>query len=79
MPIHILQTFILGTLYKGVYQGGLNMAENKQKQRFMGIPVENHDTAPWANIRKTKTVSRVTQPDETEVINAKEWVDANQK
>ena len=55
------------------------MAENNYKQRFMGKPIENHDTAAWAKIYKTKPVSNVTIPDELEVRNAKEWVDTNQK
>jgi len=59
--------------------GGINMAENNYKQRFMGKPIENHDTAAWAKIYKTKPVSNVTIPDELEVRNAKEWVDTNQK
>ena len=55
------------------------MAENNYKQRFMGKPIENHDTAAWAKIYKTKPVSKVPIPDELEVRNAKEWVDLNQK
>ncbi|MDK2800408.1 MAG: hypothetical protein PWP27_1670 [Clostridiales bacterium] len=55
------------------------MAENKFKQRFMAKPIENHSTAAWANIYKTKPVSNVTIPSELEVRNAKEWVDTNQK
>lgn len=55
------------------------MAKNKIKERFMGIPVENHNTAAWANIENTKPVSNVALPSENEVSNAKDWVDANQK
>ncbi|SHI91771.1 protein of unknown function [Clostridium amylolyticum] len=55
------------------------MAKNKTKEFSMGIPVEKHDTAAWANIKETKPVSRVTIPSEIDVRNAKEWVDTNQK
>lgn len=55
------------------------MAENKYKARFMGKPIEKHDTAAWANIKGTKPGSRVTVPDEIEVRNAKEYVDTNEK
>lgn len=55
------------------------MAKNKMKERFMGVPVESHDTASWANMENTKPVSNVNQPSEIEVRNAKEWVDTNEK
>ena len=42
-------------------------------------PVEKHDTAAWANIEDLKPVTRVHQPSEDEVINAKDYVDENQK
>jgi len=50
------------------------MVKNKKHE-----PIEKHETAPWANIEKTKPVSNVAIPNETEVINAKEWVDENEK
>ncbi|HEX3014927.1 MAG TPA: DUF3787 domain-containing protein [Desulfobacteria bacterium] len=55
------------------------MAENKAKEKFMARPIEQHRTAAWANIEKTDPESNVAIPNETEVINAKEWVDGNQK
>lgn len=55
------------------------MAENKFKEKFMAQPIERHDTAAWANIERLKPLSDVTQPDEIEVRNAKEFVDTNQK
>lgn len=45
----------------------------------MGIPIEEHNTAAWANIEKMKPISNVTVPSETEVMNAKEYVDTNEK
>ena len=42
-------------------------------------PIEPHDTAAWANIEKIKPDSHVPMPNVTETINAKEWVDANEK
>lgn len=55
------------------------MADNKFKERFMGMPIEKHDTAAWANIQETKPVSNVTIPSEIQVRNAKEHVDTNEK
>jgi hypothetical protein len=54
------------------------MADNK-KEKFMAMPIEKHDTAAWANIEKTKDVSKVTIPSELQVGNAKEHVDSNEK
>lgn len=45
----------------------------------MAMPIEKHDTAAWANIDKMKRVSRVTEPGDLQVRNAKDYVDANQK
>lgn len=57
------------------------MPENKikEKDRDMSLPIEKHETAAWANIEEVKPVSNVTVPNETEVRNAKEWVDSNEK
>lgn len=56
------------------------MAGNKNmKARNMSVPIEKHDTAAWANIERTRPVSRVTEPGEQQVRNAKDYVDANQK
>lgn len=55
------------------------MAENRYKEKNMAMPIENHATAAWANIEKTKPVSRVAIPNDNEVRNAKDYVDANQK
>jgi len=55
------------------------MAKNKYKEKHMGTPIEKHDTAAWANMNEAKPLSKVNIPDEIEVINAKEYVDSNQK
>ncbi|WP_081896920.1 DUF3787 domain-containing protein [Clostridium sp. KNHs214] len=55
------------------------MAKNRYKEKFMAVPIEKHDTAAWTNIESMKPVSKVIIPSETGVINAKEWVDVNQK
>jgi len=55
------------------------MAKNRYKEHHMGIPIEQHDTAAWANIESTKPASNVTIPSEIQVRNAKEYVDTNQK
>lgn len=55
------------------------MAKNKFKEKNMAKPIENHDTAAWANQSNFKAVSKVNIPDEIQVRNAKEYVDSNQK
>lgn len=55
------------------------MKEHHYKEKFMAMPIEKHDTAPWANMEKRKPLSNVNIPDEDEVMNAKEYVDSNQK
>ena len=55
------------------------MAKNKYKEKHMSTPVENHDTAAWANVNEIKPVSHVNIPDEVQIRNAKEYVDTNQK
>lgn len=55
------------------------MAKNKYKEKFMAKPIENHDTAAWANQSNFKAVSRVNLPYEEQIENAKEHVDNNQK
>ena len=55
------------------------MAVNRFKEKHMGVPIEKHDTAAWANIEKTKPVSNVTVPSEEQVDNARDHVDANEK
>lgn len=42
-------------------------------------PVENQKTAAWANIEKTKKESNVAVPDVSQVQNAKDYVDENEK
>lgn len=59
--------------------GGDVMVRNRRKEGFMELPIEKHTTASWANNSTQKRISRVNLPDEAEVINAKEWVDSNEK
>lgn len=42
-------------------------------------PVESQKTAPWANIERTKKMSNVALPDEQMTMEAKEYVDENEK
>lgn len=51
----------------------------KDKEHFMANPIEQHETAAWANIEDMQPVSNVSIPNEIEVRNAKEWVDTNEK
>lgn len=51
-----------------------SMDRAKRKQ-----PIENHKTAAWADIESTKPVSKVTIPSETQVNDAKQHVDRNEK
>ncbi|MDT8719262.1 DUF3787 domain-containing protein [Clostridium sp. 19966] len=55
------------------------MGNDKVKDAFIKIPIEKHDTAAWANEDKLKPVSQVSIPSEVDVINAKEYVDTNEK
>ncbi len=55
------------------------MSKETIKNYSFKIPIEQHDTASWANISETIPISNVSVPNETETINAKEWVDSNQK
>ncbi|ABR47860.1 conserved hypothetical protein [Alkaliphilus metalliredigens QYMF] len=56
----------------------MHRRNNPNKKNIMA-PIENHTTAAWANIEDMKPFSNVPIPNETEVRNAKEWVDTNQK
>jgi hypothetical protein len=49
------------------------------KEKFNTMPIEKHETAAWSNIKDTKPESNVAIPNEAEVINAKEYVDENEK
>lgn len=42
-------------------------------------PIENHETAAWADIEKIKPISKVTLPGEEQVVEAKDHVDQNEK
>ena len=55
------------------------MTDKKKKDYHMGVPVEKHDTAAWANIESKISHSEVTVPSEEQTINAKDYVDANEK
>lgn len=52
--------------------------DKNNKESFMAMPIEKHDTAAWANIANMKPICNVSIPSEVEVRNAKEWVDTNQ-
>lgn len=54
------------------------MDKNKNRRKHT-IPIEKHDTAAWASMEKIIPESNVTIPSETQVINAKKYVDTNQK
>ncbi len=55
------------------------MAKNKYKEKHMAMPIESHVTAAWASQATLKPVSKVNIPDEEQVMNAKEYVDSNEK
>lgn len=52
---------------------------NKFKEKFLAMPIEQHDTAAWANMEDSQPISNVNIPSETQVRNAKEYVDTNEK
>jgi hypothetical protein len=55
------------------------MSENNTTDKRVARPVERHLTAAWAGIEKQKPGSNVTIPSMDGVIEAKEYVDSNQK
>lgn len=57
----------------------INLSKNNKKEKNVGIPIERQNTAAWANIEKQQPKSKVSIPDFHQVMNAKEWVDSNQK
>lgn len=48
-------------------------------RKILEKPIENHSTAPWANIGRAKEISKVAVPNEFETSEAKDYVDENQK
>jgi hypothetical protein len=52
---------------------------NNYKEHSKEIPIENHQTAAWANITKTKPVSEVPLPNSAAVKSAKDYADENKK
>jgi hypothetical protein len=66
----MLRHILLYTILKGVF-----MPYKKQPKK----PVENHKTAAWSNIENTSNLSGISYPSLEQVINAKEYVDENQK
>ncbi len=42
-------------------------------------PIENHQTAAWADIEKVQPESRVPIPSQEAVDRAKDWVEENEK
>lgn len=52
---------------------------NHYKERSMKTPIENHQTAAWANYVETKPVSEVPIPSDAAVKRAKDYVDENKK
>jgi hypothetical protein len=55
------------------------MSKNKYKEKNISKPIENHETASWANRENLKPISQVPIPNPVEIKNAKEWVDTNEK
>lgn len=57
----------------------LEKYNNKFKLRMMEKPIENHQTAAWANIESLQGEARVFNPSYLGAEQAKEYVDENQK
>ncbi|MDV3428879.1 MAG: DUF3787 domain-containing protein [Bacillota bacterium] len=55
------------------------MDKNTNRKNFKKQPIEKHNTAAWADADSMLPVSNVAIPSEAQVINAKEWVDTNEK
>lgn len=54
------------------------MTNNSNKDKCKES-LENHKTAAWANIEKTKPISNVAQPSISQTNNSKEYADENEK
>ncbi len=54
-------------------------ADKEAKGPLASEPIENHTTAAWADIETVRPESLIGIPGLFETINAKEWVDDNQK
>lgn len=55
------------------------MGKDNYKSKNQQTPIENQDSAAWANREKRKRISKVNVPDESQIENAKDYVDDNQK
>ncbi|HHX72448.1 MAG TPA: DUF3787 domain-containing protein [Clostridiales bacterium] len=42
-------------------------------------PIENHRTAAWSNREKMSRIAKTSRPNLDQTMNAKEYVDENQK
>jgi len=42
-------------------------------------PVENHKTAAWNNVKSKDSISKISRPNLSGTIDAKEYVDENEK
>jgi hypothetical protein len=56
-----------------------DMPKGRYKIKNALVPIENHCTAAWADAENIKPDSKVNLPNETQIRNAKEYVDTNQK
>lgn len=55
------------------------MVKPTDKKNSNNQPIEKHNTAAWADVDEKKPISNVIIPGEDDVINAKDWVDTNEK
>lgn len=55
------------------------MKVNKTYSIDNKVPVENHQTAAWADIKTVQPESGVPIPSEEAVDQAKDWVEHNKK
>ncbi len=55
------------------------MTKKSLNENVLNMVIENHKTASWANIETMKQQSNVPIPSVDEVLNAKEYVEVNQK
>lgn len=58
----------------------INMTNRSNNARLHSTtPIKREDTAAWADIDNVLPHSKVSVPSETNVTNAKEWVDNGSK
>jgi hypothetical protein len=60
---------------KSQFEREKTMQEKKEPKK----PIENHKSAAWSDIKNINEISKTSHPSENQTIDAKEYVDTNEK